>query len=359
MNANFNTFLLFNLNFLENSSINYRSFSNFTFNSESFAFKFRHSVDNFFESTSTFIHILLFQNDGSFFRFFSDCEKFFWFFANPIQSSFVATFDDQFQNTTINNSFDRESTDHLSLHNVRSSFVNTDTTESFDFFMIINSIALIALSSFCSCDHHYDDDVTNYFLCLSEMTTWWNHCFPFFDILIESVNSLHKSEMLSRSVVESIIELIQWKKLLMNFFHLNYANFNKRFCWIIVNQTFMIKCHWNVDNMIAYMTTLAVHHQFFQFCYFPHFFRQITQNQRVTINDHEIHKYKHFWINYSMNDREWNERTYVFFLFMSRSSKNIIYFNHIHQSIWINAIIRPTLKTSCSDHVHSRHAKTF
>ena len=111
--------------------------------------------------------------------------------------------------------------------------------------------------------------------------------------------------------------------------------------------------------MIAYMTTLIVHRQFFQFCYFSHFFRQITQNQRVMINDHEIHKYKHFWINYNMNDREWNEKTYVFFFFMSCSFKNIIYFNHVYQSIWINVIIRSALKANCSNHVHSRHAKIF
>ena len=263
MNANFSTFLSSNLNLFENPSISYRSFSNSILNSESFAFKSRHFVDNSFESISTSIHISLSQNDESFFRFFSDRERFFWFFANPIQSLFITTFNDQFQNTTINNSFNRGSIDHLFLHDVWSPFVNTDMTENFNFFMIINSIALIVLLSFCSCDHHYNDDVINYSLCLFEMTIWWNHCFLFFDILIESVNSLHKSKMLSRSVVESIIELIQWKKLLTNFFHFDYANFDKRFCWTIINQTFMIKCHWNVDSMIIYMTTLAVHCQFF------------------------------------------------------------------------------------------------
>ena len=313
MNANFNTFLSFNLNLFENFSINYRFFSNSIFNSEFFAFKFHHFVNNFFEFISAFIDISLFWNDDSFFHFFFDRERFFWFFANSIQSLFVTTFNDQFQNITINNSFDHESIDYLFLHNVWSPFVNTDTTENFDFFMIINFIAFIVLLLFCSCDHHYNNDIINYSLYLSEMTTWWNHCFLFFDILIESVNLLHKSKMLSRSVVESIIELIQWKKLLTNFFHLNYANFDKRFCWIIINQIFMIKHHWNVDNMIAYTTTLIMHHQFFQFCYFLHFSRQITQNQRVMINDHEIHKYKHFWMNYNINDREWNEKTYVFF----------------------------------------------
>ena len=294
MHANFNTFLSFNLNFFKNFSINYRFFSNSIFNSEFFAFKFRHSVNNFFEFISTFVHISSFQNDESFFRFFFDRERSFWFFANPIWSSFITTFDDQFQNTTINNSFDRGSTDHLFSYDVQSSFVNTDTTESSDFFVIINSIAFIVSSLFCSCDYHYDDDVINYSLCLSEMTTRWNHCFPFFGTLIESVNPLHRSEMLSRFVVESIIELIQWKKLLTNFSHFNYANFDKRFRWTIVNQIFMIKHHWNVDSMIAYTTTLAVHCQFFQFCNSSHFFRQITQNQRVMINDYEIHKCKHF-----------------------------------------------------------------
>ena len=259
----------------------------------------------------------------------------------------------------INNSFDCKSIDYLFLHNVWSSFVNIDTTESFDFFMIINSIAFIALLLFCSCDHYYNNDVINYFLYLSEMTIRWNHCFPFFDILIESVNPLHKSKMLSRSVVESIIELIQWKKLLTNFFHFNYANFDKRFRQTIINQIFMIKCHWNVDNMITYTTTLIMHCQFFQFCYFLHFSRQITQNQRVMINDHEIHKYKHFQINYNMNNHEWDEKTYVFFFFMSYSFKNIIYFNHVYQSIWINAIIRSALKTSCLNHVHNQHIKIF
>ena len=263
MNTNFKIFLLFNLNFFENSSINYRSFSNFIFNSEFFAFKFRHSVDDFFEFISAFIHISLFWNDGSFFCFFFDCERFFWFFASSVQSSFITTFDNQFQNITINNSFDCESIDYLFLYDVWSLFVNIDMIESFNFFMIINSIALIALLSFCSCDHHYDDDVINYFLYLSEMMIWWNHCFPFFNTLIESVNSLHRSEMLSRSVVESIIELIQWKKLLTNFFHLNYTNFDKRFCQTIIDQTFIIKRYWNIDNIIIYMTTLVMHHQFF------------------------------------------------------------------------------------------------
>ena len=209
MNANFNTFLLFNLNLFENSSINYKFFSNSVFNSKFFAFKFHHFVDDFFEFISTFIHISLFQNDGSFFCSFFDREKSLWFFANSIQSLFITTFNDQFQNTTINNSFDCGSIDYLFLHNVWSSFVNIDTIENSDFFMIINFIVFIVLSLFFSYDHHYNDDVINYFLYLSEMMTWWNYCFPFFDILIESVNSLHKSKMLSRSVVESIIELIQ------------------------------------------------------------------------------------------------------------------------------------------------------
>ena len=211
---------------------------------------------------NSFQHLFIFrcfEMMNHFFVFFFYCEKFFWFFVNSIWSSFVVTFNDQFQNIMINNSFDCESIDHLFLHNVQSSFINIDTTESFDFFMIINFIAFIALSLFCSCDHHYNDNVTNYSLCLSEMMTWWNHCFSFFDILIESVNSLHKSKILSRSVVESIIELIQWKKLLTNFFHLNYANFDKRFCWTIINQIFIIKHHWNVDNMIIYTTTLIIH----------------------------------------------------------------------------------------------------
>ena len=60
-----------------------------------------------------------------------------------------------------------------------------------------------------------------------------------------------------------------------------------------------------------------------------------------------------------MNDREWNEKTYVFFFFISRSFKNIIHFDHVHQSIWINIIIRSTLKTSCLNHVHSWHIKIF
>ena len=359
MNANFNTFLSFNLNFFENSSINYRFFSNFIFNSEFFAFKFYYFVDNFFKFISTFVHIPLFWNDESFFHFFFDHERFFWFFANPVRPLFVTTFDDQFQNIMINNSFNHESIDHLFLYDVQSLFVNIDMTESFDFFMIINSIAFIVLLLFCSCNHHYNDDIINYSLCLFQMMTWWNHCFPFFNNLIESVNSLHKLKMLSRFVVESIIESIQWKKLLTNFFHFNYANFDKRFHWTIINEIFIIKRHWNVDNMIIYVTTLAVHRQFFQFCYFSHFFRQITQNQCVTINDYEIHKCKHFQMNYNMNDREWNEKTYVFFFFMSRNFKNIIHFNHIHQSIWINVIIRSALKTSCSDHMHSRHAKIF
>ena len=64
-------------------------------------------------------------------------------------------------------------------------------------------------------------------------------------------------------------------------------------------------------------------------------------------------------MNYNMNDCGRNEETYVFFFFMSCNFKNIIYFNHIHQSIWINAIIRPALKASCLNHVHSQHAKTF
>ena len=135
--------------------------------------------------------------------------------------------------------------------------------ENFDFFMIINFIVFIVLLLFCSYDHHYNDNVINYSLCLFKMMIWWNHCFPFFDILIESVNSLHKPEMLSQSVVESIIELIQWKKLLTNSFHFDYANFDKRFYWIIINQIFMIKYYWNVDSMIIYITTLIVHHQFF------------------------------------------------------------------------------------------------
>ena len=201
----------------------------------------------------------MFWNDESFFHFFFDHEKFFWFFANPVQSLFITTFDNQFQNIIINNLFNHESIDYLFLHNVWSPFVNIDTTENFDFFMIINSIAFVISLLFCSYNHHYNNDIINYFLCLSEMTTWWNHCFSFFDILIESVNSLHKSKMLSRFIVESIIELIQWKKLLTNFFHFNYANFDKRFCWTIINQTFIIKRHWNVDNMIIYMTTLVMH----------------------------------------------------------------------------------------------------
>ena len=60
-----------------------------------------------------------------------------------------------------------------------------------------------------------------------------------------------------------------------------------------------------------------------------------------------------------MNDRKWNKKTYMFFFFMSRSFKDIIHFDHVHQSIWINVIIRPALKTSCSDHVHNRHIKIF
>ena len=64
-------------------------------------------------------------------------------------------------------------------------------------------------------------------------------------------------------------------------------------------------------------------------------------------------------MNYNINDCEWNEKMYVFFFFMSRNSKNIIHFNHIHQSIWINVIIRPALKTNCLNHVHNWHAKTF
>ena len=64
-------------------------------------------------------------------------------------------------------------------------------------------------------------------------------------------------------------------------------------------------------------------------------------------------------MNYNMNNHEWNKKTYVFFFFMSCNFKNIIHFNHVYQLIWINIIIRLALKTSCSNHVHSRHAKIF
>ena len=60
-----------------------------------------------------------------------------------------------------------------------------------------------------------------------------------------------------------------------------------------------------------------------------------------------------------MNDHEWNKKTYMFFFFISRSFKNIIYFNYIHQSIWINVIICSTLKTNCLNHVNNWHVKIF
>ncbi|KAJ9649808.1 hypothetical protein H2199_000587 [Coniosporium tulheliwenetii] len=49
---------------------------------------------------------------------------------------------------------------------------------------------------------------------------------------------------------------------------------------------------WDVDSFIARVTTLAVHRGGFDLAYRPPFLRRITQNQRVRINGHHIHKLK-------------------------------------------------------------------
>ncbi|KAJ9653124.1 hypothetical protein H2201_009176, partial [Coniosporium apollinis] len=118
---------------------------------------------------------------------------------------------------------------------------------------------------------------------------------------------------------------------------------------------------WDVDSFVARITTLAVHRGGFDLAYRPPYSRRITQNQRIRINGHPVHKLKQLRLGVGLAAYGFRYECHVFFPHMAVKAKGETHLSDKEQAIWIDNIVLPALRRSCGQRrdVYQHHPHSF
>ena len=120
-----------------------------------------------------------------------------------------------------------------------------------------------------------------------------------------------------------------------------------------------IQRRWDIDSFIARATLLAVHYGGFSLAYKPPFLYCITQNQRIQIQGDQIHKLKQLRLGQGFAAAGFDYDCHVFFSHMEVKDEDEIHLSDKEQAIWVNHILLPALKSSCSPDIYQHHPHRF
>ncbi|OCK73201.1 hypothetical protein K432DRAFT_11936 [Lepidopterella palustris CBS 459.81] len=124
----------------------------------------------------------------------------------------------------------------------------------------------------------------------------------------------------------------------------------------------------DIDSIIFEASSLAVHRRGFRFSLRPLFIHAIKQDQKVTIQGHELHKTKHICIGQGRLSGGFGYSCHVFFPNMPMVRRNehsgtktelTTFLNNDIYGIWIEQIVLPTLREVCGPGYLQHYPKTY
>ena len=114
--------------------------------------------------------------------------------------------------------------------------------------------------------------------------------------------------------------------------------------------------HFDVDSVIARVTSLAVFREGFELAYTPSFYLAINQDPHFTIEGHRIDSLKQ--LRFGRGHASGYD-CYVFFPQLPKASYATNHLNHDDQSTWIDDIVLPSLREVCPPDVLVHHPASF
>lgn len=120
-----------------------------------------------------------------------------------------------------------------------------------------------------------------------------------------------------------------------------------------------VKRRWDIDSFLAGPTTLAVHRGGFKLSYQPPYLRRITQNQRVRIGGHQVHKLKQLRLGEGVAAGGYGIECHVVFPHMEVKVPGETHLSYRRQAVWFDRIVIPALKHACPPDVLHHHPCSF
>ena len=102
-----------------------------------------------------------------------------------------------------------------------------------------------------------------------------------------------------------------------------------------------------------------MYHDRFSLAYRFLFLHYITQNQRIQIQSYQIHKLKQLRLGQGLAAAGFGYDCYVFFPHMEVKDGGETHLSDKEQAIWVNHILLPALKSSCSPDIYQHYPHSF
>ena len=173
---------------------------------------------------------------------------------------------------------------------------------------------------------------------------------------------LHHDTMLPRNNDWNDSEAVPWQKLLAEprgSLVPNLATSEQRFRSRISPQNLHIQRYWDVDSVIAHVTSLAVHKKGFHLSYQPRFSQRVTQNARIRIAGLEPHRMKQLRLGYGVAEGGYRYSTQVLFPHMPVWKGKTTDLHDDARRVWIDDIILPALRIACESNILQHHPHSF
>lgn len=116
---------------------------------------------------------------------------------------------------------------------------------------------------------------------------------------------------------------------------------------------------WDIDSLIARVPTLGVHLLGFSISYSPLFIDRITQNQRITFGDYQVHKTKQLLLGYGLLSGGAGYKCHVCFPHMIVADEAETHLTLKAQKEWVEHIVLPALRYTCPIDITQHHPLSF
>lgn len=121
-----------------------------------------------------------------------------------------------------------------------------------------------------------------------------------------------------------------------------------------------IRRDWDVDSVIAVITSLGAHRGGFDFAYRPPYLRRVTQNPYVRkFHGRTLHRIKNMRIGSGMAAGGYHYECHVFFPHMPVVTEDGTHPTDAQQEFWVDEIVLPALAVACSPSVRQHHPRSF
>ena len=114
---------------------------------------------------------------------------------------------------------------------------------------------------------------------------------------------------------------------------------------------------WDIDSIIAHITSLAAHSHGFELSYYPKYSRSISGDLHVKINKQEPRTTKHLRLGHGYLSP--NFHTYIMFPKLPYQEDQPTHLSDEQQARWISRIVLPSLVDVCPSHILHHHPRSW